>query len=72
MGRSVALFVRLSLRFAANRSLVPFAVFSENFVSLLPETKQENFSVTQLYEPQAPELAVMVCADAWNADQVCT
>ena len=74
IGERVALFVRLAMREALVGPEVPFAVFSNNFVCLLPG---ESYNVTGIFlapddETQTRNAAsAMVCAEAWNTVEVC-
>jgi hypothetical protein len=72
LGERVALFVRLAMRETLAGPEVPFAVFSNNFVCLLPG---ESYNVTGIFlvanDERQRQNAAMVCAEAWNAVEVC-
>eukprot|EP01043_Picozoa_sp_COSAG02_P042943 COSAG02_NODE_3696_length_6372_cov_2.297306_4_plen_405_part_00 len=63
----VALFVRLAVRKAPGGSEVPFALFSTNFVNMVPGTST-NATVSLRRDTHE---TLVLCAEAWNVEQTC-
>eukprot|EP00935_MAST-01C_sp_MAST-1C-sp1_P000093 g93.t1 len=68
-GAACALFTKLTLRNASTHAMVPHAVFSTNYETIRPGEAL----VSELEEPKMPVGGgLVVCAEAWNAGEVCT
>ena len=73
-GDGVAMFVRLAMRETSGGPELPFAIFSDNFVCLLPG---ESYNGTGTFlaanddERSWDVASGMVCAEAWNAHEHC-
>jgi beta-galactosidase/beta-glucuronidase len=70
-GETCAVFVKLTLRDARTQATVPYAVFSSNYVILRPEETLIS-DINEMGTPGPSKSGLVVCAEAWNALQVCT
>jgi hypothetical protein len=69
------LFVRLAMRETPGGPELPFAVFSDNFVCLLPgESHNATGTFLGANDDERPRdfAMAMVCAEAWNARERCS